>query len=110
MKIEFEDGMVFNYIGSLRITKGNEVDVVIEKEFIPVRLRDDLKEITRRINHDIKKIALLITDAVGQRACISDDSEDWATCQANLESKFPAFDRSKENFADILEEGKPFGD
>lgn len=108
MKIEFDDGMVFNFTGSIQITKGNDIDIDIKEEFVPVRLKEDLNQITSLINHDIKKIAKMITDTIGCRICLADDSEEWATCLASLESVFADF--GKDYFAGIQEKEEPFAD
>jgi hypothetical protein len=108
MKIEFEDGLVFNFTGSIHITKGNDVDITIKEEFVPVRLKADLNQITSQINREIKKIAMLITDTIGCRICLADDSEDWAACLASLESAFADF--GKDYSAGIQEKEEPFCD
>lgn len=108
MKIEFADGLVFNFTGSIHITKGNDIDITIKEEFVPVKLKADLRQITSQINHDIKKIVLMITDTLGCRICLADDSEDWATCLASLESVFADF--GKDYSAEIQEKEEPFAD
>ncbi len=73
MKYEFDDGMVVDYSGSIHITKGTEIDIFMEEDFIPVNIKKDLEEATRRNSHDeVRKIAWLVADTVGYKACLAD--------------------------------------
>ncbi len=71
MKCEFNDGLKVDYSGSLRITKGEEVNVYMKEGFIPANIRDDLDEAARNAScGDFREIARTVTDTVGKRACI----------------------------------------
>ncbi|MBP1752565.1 MAG: hypothetical protein H6Q57_1401 [Geobacteraceae bacterium] len=73
MKYEFSDGMVVDYSGSIHVTRGTEIDLFIEEGYIPVNVRKDLEEATRKGSRDdIKKIAVMLTDTVGSKACLAD--------------------------------------
>jgi hypothetical protein len=73
MRYEFDDGMVVDYTESVHITKGSEIDVFIEKGFIPEKIKADLDKAARKGSRDdIRKIAVLLTDTVGWKACLAD--------------------------------------
>lgn len=71
MTCEFKDGLKVDYAGSLRITKGEEVNVYVKEGFIPATIREDLEEATRNAScGDFREIARTVTDTVGKRAYI----------------------------------------
>jgi hypothetical protein len=44
MRCEYKDGLKVNYSGSLRITKGDEVNVSLNANEIPVTIKEELHE------------------------------------------------------------------
>jgi len=66
MKCAYNDGLKVDYSGSLHISKGTDVDLVLRPEEIPSEFKDKLVEST--INGNCGKLraaALEVTDAVG---------------------------------------------
>ncbi|HEX9023821.1 MAG TPA: hypothetical protein VF799_08290 [Geobacteraceae bacterium] len=72
MTCEFNDGLKIDYSGSLRITKGEEINVFVKEGFIPANIREELEEATRNAScGDFREIAGTVTATVGKRAFIS---------------------------------------
>ena len=71
MICEFNDGLKVSYSGSLQITKGKDVNILIKEGAIPVDFRNDL---ARAVGHhscsDMRKVADDVTVTFGNRACI----------------------------------------
>ncbi len=73
MRYEYSDGLVVDYSDNIHITRGTEIDIFIEKDFIPANIKRDLDEATRRDSReDVRKVALALTDTVGWKACLAD--------------------------------------
>jgi len=71
MRCEYNDGLKVDYSGSLRIRKGDEVNVFMKGDFIPSNIRGDLDNAARKNSCDeFRRIALAVTDTVGSKACI----------------------------------------
>jgi len=71
MRCEYKDGLKVDYSGSLRIQKGNEVNVFMKGDFIPANIRSELDSAARRSScEDFRKIAQAVTDTVGSKACL----------------------------------------
>lgn len=71
MRCEYNDGLEVDYSGSLKIKKGNEVNVYIKDGLIPANLKSELDNAARNFScGDMRKVARTVTDTVGNRACI----------------------------------------
>ena len=71
MRCEYKDGLKVDYSGSLRIRKGDEVNVFMKGDFIPSNIRGDLDSAARKNScEDFRRIALAVTETVGSKACI----------------------------------------
>lgn len=71
MRCEYSDGLKVDYSGSLRISKGEEVNVYVKEGFIPANIRSDLEAAARNFScEEMRKVARTVTDTVGNRACI----------------------------------------
>jgi len=71
MRCEYNDGLRVDYSGSLRIRKGDEVNVFMKGDFIPSNIRGDLDKAARKNScDDFRRIALAATDTVGRKVCI----------------------------------------
>ncbi len=71
MRCEYKDGLRVDYSGSLRIQKGDEVNVFMKGDFIPSNIRSDLDNaVSRNSCEDFRKIAQAVTDTVGSKVCI----------------------------------------
>ncbi len=79
MSYRFEDGTVVDYSGSLRITRGDTVDVYLAEDFVPRRIKEDLAEAVKADNREkIREIAKVITNNVGFKVCM--DHMDSKVC------------------------------
>lgn len=79
MSYRYDDGTVVDYSGSLRITRGDAVNVYLAEDFVPKRIKEDLAEATRVNNLEkIREIAAVVTESVGCRACM--DHMDSKVC------------------------------
>jgi hypothetical protein len=66
MRCEYNDGLKVDYAGSLRITKGADVNVFLDAGEIPAGMRSDLDAATRNNScGDIRRVAQEVTDIVG---------------------------------------------
>ncbi len=71
MRCEYNDGLRVDYSGSLRIQKGDEINVFMKGDFIPANVRADLDSaVSRNSCGDFRKIAQMVTDTVGSKVCI----------------------------------------
>ncbi len=71
MRCEYKDGLRVDYSGSLRIQKGDDVNVFMKGDFIPSNIRSDLDNaVSRNSCEDFRKIAQAVTDTVGSKVCI----------------------------------------
>ncbi len=71
MRCEYNDGLRVDYSGSLRIQKGDEVNVFIKGDFIPSNIKHDLDSaVSSNSCDDFRKIAQAVTDTVGSKVCI----------------------------------------
>lgn len=71
MICEYKDGLKVNYSGSLQITKGKDVNVLIKEGFMPANIRHDLDAASGRHScRDMRKVADEVTATFGNRACI----------------------------------------
>ena len=71
MKCEYKDGMKVNYSGSLRVTKGDEVNLYIAEDFIPANVKGFLsKAESEHSCEELGKIAKIVTATVGSKVCI----------------------------------------
>jgi hypothetical protein len=71
MICEYKDGLKVNYSGSLQITKGKDVNVLIKAGYIPANIKGGLDLAAG--NHscrDMRKVARDVTATFGNRACI----------------------------------------
>lgn len=71
MICEYRDGLKVSYSGSLQITKGKDVNVLIKQGFIPANIRSGLESAASHHNcRDMRKVAEDVTATFGNRACI----------------------------------------
>jgi hypothetical protein len=65
MKCEYNDGLKVDYSGSLHISKGSDVDLVLKAEEIPENFKGVLQEAElHKSCGELRKAALEVTDAV----------------------------------------------
>ena len=71
MRCEYKDGLKVDYSGSLRIQKGDDVNVYMRGDLIPSNIRSDLDNAARHNScEEFRKIAQVVTDTVGTKVCI----------------------------------------
>ncbi len=71
MRCEYNDGLKVDYSGSLRIQKGDEINVFLKEDFISSNIKHDLDSaVSRNSCDDFRKIAQAVTDTVGSKVCI----------------------------------------
>jgi hypothetical protein len=71
MKCAYNDGLKVDYSGSLRITKGDDVNVYIKEGLLPANIKADFDRAAANSNcYEMKKAALEVTATVGDKACI----------------------------------------
>jgi hypothetical protein len=71
MICEYKDGLKVNYSGSLQITKGKDVNVLIKAGFIPSNIKSGLEQASSHHScSDMRKVAEDVTATFGSRACI----------------------------------------
>jgi len=71
MVCEFGDGMKVRFAGSLQITKGSEVNVLIGEMFIPSDIKSSLEMAASRHScNDMRKVADNVTALYGKRVCV----------------------------------------
>jgi hypothetical protein len=68
MRCEFNDGMKISYTGRLRITKGDEVNIFLDQDDIPVTLQGRLHDAGVHDDcGDLRSIADEVTDMFGTK-------------------------------------------
>lgn len=66
MRCEYNDGLKVNYSGSLLITKGDEVNVFLNEDEIPVTIKDELLEASLHDSRsELRHVAQEVTDILG---------------------------------------------
>lgn len=71
MRCEYKDGLKVDYAGSLRILKGEDVNVFMKAGFIPANIKGELDKAAENYScSDMRKIAQTVRETVGDRACI----------------------------------------
>lgn len=71
MICEYKDGLKVDYSGSLRITKGQDINVFVKEGFMPANLRGDFeKAVQSHSCEDLWKAAQAVRDTIGDRGCI----------------------------------------
>ena len=66
MKCQYDDGLQVDYAGSLRITKGAEINVYLQASEIPAALRGELEEAALHNScGELRHAAQEVTDTVG---------------------------------------------
>jgi hypothetical protein len=71
MKCEYDDGLKVDYGTSLRIAKGDEVNVFIKEGFIPGNIKGELTVAT--VNYscsEMREVAERVIGRFGKKACI----------------------------------------
>lgn len=82
MKCEYSDGLSVDYSDSLHVKMGDEINVFVDRDYIPVNIKGFL-ETARSGNscEEFRKVAEAVTNTVGRHACFCDmDShacDDW---------------------------------
>jgi hypothetical protein len=67
----YKDGLKVNYSGSLQITKGKDVNVLIKEGFLPANIKSGLDQAAGHHScRDMRKVADDVTATFGSRACI----------------------------------------
>jgi len=65
MKCEYDDGIMVNYSGSLRIINGDDVNLYVRKKLIPAKIKGALQSAARRNNCvELRKAACKLTDTI----------------------------------------------
>jgi hypothetical protein len=65
MKCEYDDGFKVDYSGSLRISKGEEVNLYVKKKLIPAKIMGALQSAARRNNCiELRNAACILTDTI----------------------------------------------
>ena len=65
MKCEYDDGFKVDYSGSLRIKKGDDVNLYVKKGFIPGKIKGALQLAARRNNCvELRKAACQLTATI----------------------------------------------
>lgn len=82
MKCEFSDGLRVDYSDSLHVTMGDEVNVFVDKDYIPINIKEFLNSsCSSNSCEELRKVAEAVTNTVGRHACFCDmDShacDDW---------------------------------
>ena len=71
MRCEYNDGLKVDYAGSLRITKGSEVNVFMKEGFIPGDVKTGLETAAGHNScSELRQVAQGVTDKFGTVACI----------------------------------------
>jgi hypothetical protein len=71
MRCEYTDGLKVDYSGSLRIIKGEEVNVYMKEGFIPANVKGDLDSAASHNNcGELRKAAQTVQETFGNKACI----------------------------------------
>lgn len=60
-----------DFSGSLQITKGNDINMIIQEGFLPANIRSGLELAARHHScRDMRKVANDVTATLGSKACI----------------------------------------
>ena len=71
MVCEYRDGLKVNYSGSLQITRGKDVNVLIKADFIPSNIKSGLDSAASRHScSDLRKVADDVTATYGTRVSV----------------------------------------
>ena len=71
MRCEYDDGLKVDYSGSLKITKGEEVNVFVKEGLIPANFKSGLDAAASHNScGELRQVARTVTETVGSRACI----------------------------------------
>lgn len=71
MKCQFDDGLKVDYEGSLRITKGSDINVFVEQGHMPSDLRSSLDSASQSNNQqDLRRVCDEVIQKYGNKACI----------------------------------------
>ena len=71
MFCEYKDGLKVNYSGSLQITKGKDVNVIIKEGYLPANIRSGLDQAASQGScSEMRKVADDVTATFGSKACI----------------------------------------
>ena len=66
MKCQYDDGLQVDYAGSLRINKGDEVNVYLSASDIPATIKGELEEAALHNScGELRHAAREVTDSVG---------------------------------------------
>lgn len=67
MKCEYKDGFKVDYAGSLRITKGDAVNLLVKGDQIPANFRGELDAAARHNScGELRTAAQAVTDTINQ--------------------------------------------
>lgn len=71
MICEYKDGLKVDFSGSLQITKGKDINVIIKEGFLPANIRSGLElAASHHSCRDMRKVANDVTATFGSKACI----------------------------------------
>jgi hypothetical protein len=71
MICEYRDGLKVHYSGTLQITKGKDVNVLIKEDFIPSNIKSGLdKAASHHSCSDLRKVADDVRATYGNRVCV----------------------------------------
>jgi hypothetical protein len=71
MRCEYDDGLKVDYSGSLRINKGEEVNVYMKEGLIPASIKSGLDAAASHSScSELRQVARTVTETVGSKACI----------------------------------------
>ena len=71
MRCAYNDGLTVDYDGSLRITKGSDVNVFMKNGRIPDEIKGDLESAVHSMScSDLLTVSRKVRDSVGDRACV----------------------------------------
>ena len=66
MKCAYNDGLEVDYSGSLRITKGKDVNVFLQANELPANIKGELQDATLHNNcREVRHVAQEVTDILG---------------------------------------------
>jgi hypothetical protein len=73
MNCKYNDGLKVEYSDSLHVTMGEDINVFIEKDYIPSNIKHYLRTACDNSDCDeVRKIAEAVTNTVGRKACFAD--------------------------------------
>ena len=66
MKCAYNDGLEVDYSGSLRITKGKDVNVFLQANELPANIKGELQDAALHNNcREVRHVAQEVTDILG---------------------------------------------